>query len=551
MADEMDPDPLPSATVLRKKRWRISIVWIIPLLAALVAIGIAVQRIRNEGPSITIFFKTAEGVEAGKTFIKYKDVRIGLVTAVELSEDYSRVVVKAKMAKHAAGLMVEDARFWIIEPRISLNGVSGLNTLLSGNYIGFQAGSSGKGRREFVGLDDPPTITDQAGLRLQLKADSLGSLGVGAPVYFRQLNVGQVTAHRLADDGKSVEISVFVDAPYDKYVTTTTRFWNTSGIDVSIGANGVEVRTESLVAVLVGGLAFDTPEFLPPAGPAPPNTTFRLYRSRTVAMRQPDPLERRFALHFDQSVRGLDVGAPVTLSGLTVGEVAEVGLSIDPKTQSYRPRVLITFSPARIFAYLDKVDAAQMTLEARNRRLRHLFEDRGLRAQLQTGSLLTGELYVAFEYIPNAPKAKIDWSRDPLELPVAPGGLASLEGKLTSILTKIDNMPLDAIGIEVRDTIAVLEQTLKDAGTLINHVDAQWVPEGTKTLEEARRAIASADRAISNADATFLGKDSVASQDLRDTLQELTRAARSVRNLVDYLERHPEVLIRGKPQEKK
>jgi paraquat-inducible protein B len=551
MADDIDPDQLPRATVLRKKRWRISIVWIIPLLAALVAIGIAVQRIRSEGPSITIFFKTAEGVDPGKTFIKYKDVRIGQVTAVELSDDYSRVVVKAKIAKHAAGLMVDDAKFWIVEPRISLSGVSGLSTLLSGNFIAFEAGKSDKARREFVGLDEPPAITDQPGLRLQLKADNLGSLSVGAPVYYRQLNVGQVTAHRLADDGKSVEISAFVNAPYDKFVTTTTRFWNTSGIDVSIGANGVDVRTESLVSVLVGGLAFDTPAFLPPAKPAPPGTTFKLYRSRTVAMTQPDPLERRFALHFDQSVRGLAVGAPVTLSGLTIGEVAEVGLSLDPRTQSYRPRVLITFSPARIFAYLDKVDAAEMTLEARNRRLRHLFEDRGLRAQLQTGSLLTGELYVAFEYIPNAPKARIDWSREPLELPVAPGGLATLESKLTSILTKIDNMPLDAIGIEVKNTISTLEQTLKDANTLISRVDAQWVPEGTRTLEEARRAIASADRAISNADSTFLGKDSAASQDLRDTLQELTRAARAVRNFVDYLERHPEVLLRGKPEEKK
>src|SRR5713101_3731609 len=165
MADEINPDQLPEATVVRKKRMRLSIVWIIPILAAVVAIGIAIQRIRSEGPTVTIAFKAAEGIEAGKTFIKYKDVRIGQVTAVELSEDYTKVVVRAKIAKHAAGLMVEDAKFWVVEPRISLSGVSGLNTLLSGNYIGFQAGKSLEDRRDFIGLDEPPIITDQAGRR--------------------------------------------------------------------------------------------------------------------------------------------------------------------------------------------------------------------------------------------------------------------------------------------------------------------------------------------------------------------------------------------------
>jgi paraquat-inducible protein B len=171
-------------------------------------------------------------------------------------------------------------------------------------------------------------------------------------------------------------------------------------------------------------------------------------------------------------------------------------------------------------------------------------------AQLRTGSLITGELYVAFEYFPDAPKAKIDWTRDPLELPVVPGSLASIEAKLGSILNKIDKMPLDAIGRDVRTALTTLDQTLKDANTLVNRVDTQWVPEGTKTLEDLRRAIADANRVVKNADTTLFSKDSPAPQDLRDTLQEITRAARSIRVLVDYLERHPDTLIRGKPTEK-
>ena len=557
MADEPDLHTLPEATVVRKKRLRFSVIWVIPILAAAVAIGITVQRALREGPVITIVFKSASGIEAGKTFIKYKEVRIGQVSGVQLSEDFSKVLVKAKIAKHAAGLMVEDAKFWVVEPRISLNGVSGLNTLLSGNYIGFQAGKSTEEQSTFNGLDEPPTILDQPGQRFVLKTRTLGSLGIGDPIYYRGILVGQVALYNLINDGKSIELTVFINAPYDKYVTAETRFWNASGIDVSVGADGVDIRTESIAALVAGGVAFDTPDYLPPAAPAGANTAFPLYRNRAIAMKQPDPIERRFVLYFNESVRGLSVGAPVTLYGLRVGEVAEVGLHYDAATRTFRPRVLITFFPdqivGRMTAKQQVANAKELTTynkEARLSLLRQNVEERGLRGQLKTGSYLTGELYVAFEYFPNSPKPKLDWSRDPLELPVVEGGFANIEAKLSSILTKIDNMPLNAIGTEVRDALASLNQTLKDAAALVKHVDAQLVPEGTRTLEEMRRAMGSADRVLKNTDATLFGKDSPAPQDLRDTLQEVTRAARSVRILVDYLERHPEMLIRGKTEEK-
>jgi paraquat-inducible protein B len=549
MANENKLDNLPQATVARQKRLRISVVWIIPILAAVVAIGIAIQRVRNEGPTITIVFKGASGIEAGKTFIKYKDVTIGQVTTVQLSDDYAKVVVTAQIAKHAAGLIVEDARFWVVEPRVSLSGVSGLSTLLSGQYLGFQAGKSLKRARYFTALDVAPVITEQPGLQLRLTAKTLGSLGIGAPIYYRSLPVGQVEAYTLAADGKSIAATMFIAAPYDKYVTSATRFWNASGIEVAAGASGVEIRTESIVAVLAGGLAFDVPDFLPPGDPVATNTEFALYQSRTTAMTQPYAVERRFVLYFNESLRGLSVGAPVTLFGLTVGRVAEVGLTSDPATFTLRPRVLVTFYPERVAASLSAKERAtagrnplDMSLEARTRVLRHLVVDNGLRAQLETGSLLTGELYVAFEYVPNAPKPTIDWSRDPLELPVASGGLASIEAKLNSILTKVDNMPLGAMGANINNVLATLNQTLKQADALISHVDTQLVPEGTKTIEALHRTIADADRSL-------LGKDAPASQDLHDMMQELATTARAVRVFVEYLQQHPSMLIRGKKEE--
>ncbi len=557
MADKSEFDELPVATVVRRKRMRFSVIWTIPILAAAIAIGIAVQRARSEGPVINITFTSAHNIEAGKTFIKYKDVRIGLVTGVELSQDYSKVVVKAKIAKHSAGLMVEDANFWVVEPRISLSGVSGLNTLLSGNYIGFQAGNSSEEQSTFVGLEEPPTIMAQPGKRFTLKARSLGSLGVGDPVYYRGLLVGQLTAHTLVADGKSVELTAFVYSPYDKYVTSETRFWNASGIDVSVTADGVDIRTESLAALVAGGVAFDAPDYLPPVPPAAANTAFPLYRNRVIAMKQPDPDERRFVLYFNESVRGLSVGAPVTLYGLRVGEVAHVGLHYDSATRTFRPRVLITFFPDQVVGRMTARQQVsngkglrELDANARLRMLRQNVEERGLRAQLKTGSYLTGELFVAFEYFPHAPKPKLDWNKDPLELPVVAGGFANIEAKLGSILTKVDDLPLDAIGTEVKATLATLNQTMKDERTLVNNVDTKLLPDGTRTLDEMRRAIGSADRVLKNTDATLYGKDSPAPQDLRDTLQEVTRAARSVRILVDYLERHPEMLLRGKTEEK-
>jgi paraquat-inducible protein B len=248
----------------------------------------------------------------------------------------------------------------------------------------------------------------------------------------------------------------------------------------------------------------------------------------------------------------------VTFFGLQAGEVTEIGLAFDPKTVKFRPRVVITFYPERLISWLPASQRAssnvlleQMTPQARLRLIRRIVEERGLRAQLRIGSLLTGALYVAFDYFPNAPKARIDWSAQPLELPVVPGTLTSLETKVDSILNKLDKLPLDAIGAELKTALATLETALKDADILINRVDAQWVPEGTKTLQDLRRAVADAQRVINDTDAAFFGQDSPAPQDLRDMLREVTRAARSIRILVDYMERHPEMLIRGKPEENK
>lgn len=554
MAESSDRDNLPQATVVPKRRQRVSIVWIIPIFAAVVAIGIAIHSILSEGPTITIVFKSAEGVEAGKTFIKYKDVNIGQVTAVQLTPDYSRVEVTAKIAKSAEGLIVEDAKFWVVEPRVTLSGVSGLGTLLSGNYIGFEVGKSTKKQNRFIGLEVPPVITlDQPGREFVLKADTVGSLGVGSPVYYRRLQVGQVIAYDLTGDGSAVDIKIFVKAPYDQYVNPETRFWNASGVDVAVGAGGVQVRTQSLVALLAGGLAFETPPFAPKAEPAAADTVFTLYSDQATAMKQPESIARSYVLYFNESLRGLSVGAPVTLLGLPGGTVTAVGLDLDRATLALRGRVEIIFFPERLIAHLQAKDTAMGESLVRSEQghrafVQRLVEQEGLRAQLRSGSLLTGQLYVAVDYFPNVPKATIDWSQDPPELPVVPSTLPDIEAKLSGIVAKLDKLPLEAIGNDLKNVLATLNQTLKDADKVVNHFDGVG-PEVKTTLEGLRRALATADLVLKNTDATIVGKDAPGQQELRDALQEIARAARSLRILADYLDRHPEALLRGKTEE--
>jgi paraquat-inducible protein B len=400
-----------------------------------------------------------------------------------------------------------------------------------------------------------PIITGgQPGRQFVLRAENLGSLGIGSPIYYRQLQAGQVIAYDLAADGKSVQMKIFVNAPYDRYVNPGTRFWNASGIDVSVGAAGLEVRTQSLVALLAGGVAFDTPPFAAVAEAAAADTIFTLYADKATAMKQPDSISMRYVLHFNETLRGLSVGAPVTLLGLPAGEVTDVGLAIDPATMNVRGRVEIVSFPERLVARLGPNKAAigkmlDGNAQERQAIIRRMVEQRGLRAQLRSGNLLTGQLFVAFDFFPSAPKVKIDWSRDVPELPVVPSTVSDLEVKIAVIVAKLDKVPLEAISADLTKVLATLSQTLEDTSKAVNRIDSDVTPGLKSTLDGLRGTISAADRALSSADTTLVGKDAPAQQDLRDALQEIARAARSLRTLTDFLERHPEALLRGKTEE--
>ena len=257
---DFDLNDLPEARAVRKRGLSFQFIWLIPIVAALIGGWLIVKGIMDKGPTITITFKTAEGLEAGKTKVKYKSVDIGDVTHISLAGKGKDVEVTVELDKRAESRLVEDTKFWVVRPRIAGGMVSGLGTLFSGSYIGVDPGESATKRREFVGLEVAPIITaDVPGRHFILRAENVGSLQEGSPIFFRQEAVGSVVAHELNQDGQGVTFKIFVNSPYDQYVSPTTRFWNASGVDVSLDATGIKVDTQSMASILIGGVAFETP----------------------------------------------------------------------------------------------------------------------------------------------------------------------------------------------------------------------------------------------------------------------------------------------------
>ncbi len=553
MTEKTDMPNLPQAEAVPERKNRISAVWIIPVVAALVGVGIAVQRILSEGPTIRITFESGEGIEAGKTAVKYKDTEIGTVTKVSMTDNHAKILVTAKMEKSAEGMLDSEARFWVVKPRVTLGGVSGLVTLFSGSYIAFEPGKSNVEQRDFVGLETPPAVRrDRPGREFVLRSDALGSLGIGSPVYYRRLAVGEVVSYDIDKGGRSLEIQIFVNAPYDRYITRDTRFWEASGLEMSVSPEGISVRTESVTALLVGGVAFET---LPSGEVAEsaPGTVFPLFRDRKAALSPANKGVQRYVLRTRQSLRGLSVGAPVQFLGMTIGEVVQFGLEYNRELRDLRPRVEIETYEHLIEEQLGKKAAEAIrkstTPEGRHAIIQTMVVEKGLRAQLRPGSLLGGQLFVALDYFPDAPKARIDWKQNPPEFPVVPGGTQELEEKVRSIVAKLDRVPVEEIGNDVRKAVGSLDRTLQTASRTLDRVDGETLPEAKKTLEDLRRAIAVAERLLANTDNAFLGPDAAAQQELRDALREIARSARAIRLLADYLERHPETLIRGKSKE--
>ena len=580
MMSDSDTPPLPDfpqipdAIVERRRRRSSQLVWIIPIIAAIIGASLAVKSCLDRGPVITITFKSGEGMEAGKTKIKYKDVQIGEVKAVIIAKDRSHVLVTAEMFKEAVWLLVEDTRFWVVRARISRNSISGLGTLMEGSYIGVDAGTSKQSQDEFKGLERPPVIAmDEPGRQFVLHAMDIGSLDITSPIFYRRVQVGEVIAYELDKDGKGVTLKVFIRAPYDQYVKTNTLFWYASGIDFSLDANGVKVNTESIVSILLGGISFLSPEDPSNTRPAHPNSTFTLFANKDEAMKRPDAVVETYVLVFKESLRGLLIGAPVDLRGVTVGEVTRINVDLDPLHNKISVPVEVQFYPERLRAHYRTKSQQGKPMDSRQ--LLNELVKQGFRAHLRNGNLLTGQLYVALDFFPKAAAAKMDWGKNPPEFPTITSSMEQFQTTLMQIvqkieklpleelagdvrqtiqtfettLQKIEKLPLEELAGDVRQTIQTFETTLQNADKLLKNVDTSIVPEAHSILEDVRKTLDDLRKTLGGAKQT-LSPDAPLQQDLRETLRELRRAAQSLRVLGDYLERHPESLVRGKEDDR-
>jgi paraquat-inducible protein B len=532
--------PETPSVVLHRKRG-LPIVWIIPIVAAAVGGWIWWSALQEVGPSITLTFETATGLEAGKTKIRFKDVELGLVESVQLDEDLSGVTVTCQLAPLAAPLLRDSTRFWVVRPRIGAGGISGLDTLVSGAHIALDPGSTGTPALSFTGLELPPvSLEDAPGLKLVLVADSLGSLSIGSPVYYRDFLVGHVERHHLADDDRSVEIEVYIEAEHRRLVTATTRFWNTSGISLDLTADGFSLQAESLESLLSGGVAFETPEADGDGAPAENGGRYQLYESLAEA-RDVYADSVTYMMDFQGSVRGLAHGAPVEFRGIKLGHVTEIWMEFHPEELQAHIIVLAEVQRDRVRRLGgDPKEDRQLALES--------LVKGGMRARLATGSLLTGALYVELDFHPNTEAVLSGLHPEYMEVPTIPSATETL-------MKTLEELPLAQIFDEAAAAMHQIsqlagsertEQALADLAETLGHARslARTLDQDTPgALTDLRGTLASAQELLQG----MTAEESELNFLLTQTLGELSSTLRSVRVLADYLERHPEALVSGKP----
>jgi paraquat-inducible protein B len=552
----------PSAIIQKEKG--ISIVWIVPLAAIIVAAGLVYKTLTEKGPTITISFKSAEGLEPGKTKIKYKDVEIGEVKTVSVSSDLKNIIVTAQLVKETVDYLTKKTRFWVVRARLSGGIVSGIGTLFSGSYIAIDPGPKGEAQQEFTGLEIPPVVTsDLPGRHFQLKAPRLGSLEYGSPVYYKGIKVGQVVGYQFSGDKKDLDIKIFIDEPYDANVYDTSRFWFTSGLDMVLDAKGVRIDTQSFVSMMIGGLVFANPEQVVQGQLAEEGYIFPLYNSPDDAMAMVYSHKDYYLIKFDNSVRGLSIGAPVEFRGFPIGKVVDITLEHDWKHNQMKIPVKIEVESERIRQLIKNKKTPKDALE--------IMVHQGLRAQLKTGNLITGSLYVGLDFFKTASPASLVVHDNIIEIPTIQTTLDELTGNLTALLERLSKIPLEEIGTEAITTLKSLDKasrSFKETGDGISEiVSSNAFKEAIHSLNlsldqiqrltsKMKQELPAAVNTVSKQTITTLSEiekltapDSSLVFELKRALKEFTGAAQAISRLADHLERHPESILQGKGKE--
>ncbi len=516
----------------------LSPVWIIPIVAIVIGLWMVIYAWMSQGPVVVISFKTAEGIEAGKTRIKYLETDIGKVKNVRLKKDMSGVVLEVQLDPGTEALLHEDSQFWVVRARVSSGTVSGLGTIISGAYIKLAPGSSEPGRRDFVGLETPPqTPVGTPGVRLQLSSKKAGSVTTGDLVLYRGYEVGRVEGLTFDEKRKLVTYDIFIDAPYDALVTNHVRFWDTSGISFNASAGGISLSTGSLQTVLMGAVSFDLPPGMSEGNKVEDGAQFKLFASREDMLEQPFQHNAYYVLSFNQSLRGLEPGSAVEYRGIRIGQVERIMFDelLEKKlTSSGIPiPVLISVQPGRLYFEDNESGAEQLDLLVKDGVLN------GLRGSLQTGSLLTGKLFVNFDYYEDAAPADLTTFHDYQQIPTRASGFDRIEQQVTSFLDTVNTLPLNAMIGKVNQALDQLDGSLQAStktldsltGILADSDTTSMMGELRMTLQELQLALSS----FTPGSPTY--------QSLSSSIFELNRMLQNLDSLTRSLAEKPSALL--------
>lgn len=535
------PPPTTPPTPVTRKWHGPSLVWLVPIVALAVGVALLIRAVLSTGPQVTIDFHSANGLRPGKTEVRYKEVVVGRVEAVTLSEKRDHVQATVRLDRSVSNIAVEDTRFWVVRPRIDTAGVSGIETLFSGAYIGVDAGESTKQKRHFTGLENPPfVLRGEPGRGFVLRTEDLGSLDVGSPILYKRNRVGRVVGYNLDPLVDELWVQIFIEAPYDKLVNPQTRFWNASGVEVSLNSSGLKVDTQTLASVISGGISFERPQGTQGLPQASDGSRFKLFPDRKAALAPPDGPPLRVRMVFDQSVRGLDIDAPVDFLGIEIGAIKAIRLDYDGKRKRFPVEVEAEIYPTRLGAVRDSMRQEGDDDKRRDTTLLQRLVQNGLRAQARTGNLLTGQMYVALDFPGKVSKAELDTSTAIPAIPTVPGTLSDVQPQIAEIVAKVNKVPFDEIGRNLNDTLSQARLAIE-----------QLRPDAQASLAEVRRTLQSVQETLQRADRSLLDPSAPIQRNAEQTLHDLQRAAQSLRVLTDYLQRHPESLLRGKPDDAK
>jgi paraquat-inducible protein B len=544
--------------VVRQRR-RMSLVWLIPIVAAALAAFLLWRSWSQKGPTISISFRSAEGIEVGKTKVKLKAVDIGTVSSVHLSPRRDHVVVEVATTREATEDLTDSARFWLVKPRVSAGNVSGLDTLMSGSYIAIDPGKEG-GKRQlsFTALEIPPVVaSDEPGRSFLIHAARLGSIGAGSPVIYHGLTVGEVQGYDLGAMAETVTLHAFVREPFSEYVHEGSRFWNASGVTLQTNADGLKLRVESLQAVLSGAIGFDTPSEALKSPVAQADGSFTLYEDEEAAKAAGFSRRTPMVAYFQGSVRGLSVGSPVELYGMRIGSVTDVHLHFDTETRQLGVAVYLDVQQDRFNVEnapenRDPVTTAKALIA------------QGFRAQLKTTNLLTGQLAVALDFFPDAPRSAPEMQGEYLVIPSQPGDMAGITRSVGDIAEKLNRLPLDEIGKTALSTLRSVEglagspelqrsvQSLSASAASLQELLKRLDEGMTPAIRRLPELTASLQKATDRASAALgsvqdgYGPGSDFNRSMGRLLTQLTEMTRAVRFLAEFLDEHPEALVRGR-----